>query len=192
MMIAMTMLIGIYAGRRDWARRIPELMPQVRRGMWWALLVGLVCGAAFTVIFELNRTPGPSAIKMLGGLCYRVSRLALMVFYVLAIVRLAQWPDWQSRLAPLAAAGRMPLTNYLLQTALCITLFYGWGFGLWGRVGPAAGLGLALLIFLGLQLPCSVWWLRHHERGPMEALWARLTYGRRSGAEATAGLKALP
>ena len=69
--IAMTMLIGIYAGRRDWARRIPELLPKVRRIMWWALALGLVCGAAFTVIFELNRAPGPSPIKVWAGLCYR-------------------------------------------------------------------------------------------------------------------------
>jgi hypothetical protein len=38
----------------------------------------------------------------------------------------------------------MPLTNYLMQTALCTTLFYNWGFGLWAQVGPAAGLALAV------------------------------------------------
>ena len=70
-----------------------------------------------------------------------------MAFYVLAIVRLAELPAWRRRLAPLAAAGRMPLTNYLMQTAICITLFYGWGFGLWGKMGPAMGLLLALAIF---------------------------------------------
>jgi uncharacterized protein len=73
----------------------------------------------------------------------------------------------------------MPLTNYLMQTALCTTLFYNWGFGLWAQVGPAAGLVLAVFIFLAVQVPLSHWWLRHHDRGPLEALWARLTYGRR-------------
>ena len=189
--IGMTMLIGIYAGRKDWARRIPDLMPQVRRWMWWALLLGLACGAVFTIIFELNRTPGPSAIKMLGGLCYRLSRLALMVFYVLAIVRLAQLPVWQKRLAPLAAAGRMPLSNYLMQTAICITLFYGWGIGLWGQMGPAMGLLLALVIFWVVQVPWSLWWLRSHDRGPLEALWARLTYGRRGAVAGVKGVRAV-
>jgi uncharacterized protein len=28
-------------------------------------------------------------------------------------------------------------------------------------------------------VPWSLWWLKRHERGPMEALWARLTYGRK-------------
>ena len=110
-------------------------------------------------------------------MCFSLSRLALTVFYVLAIVLLAQQPAWLRRFAPMAAAGRMPLTNYLMQTAICIVLFDAWGFGLWMQVGPAAGMALALAIFFGVQVPWSLWWLRHHERGPVESLWARLTYG---------------
>ena len=74
-----------------------------------------------------------------------------MVFYAMLIVRLAQDPRWAKRLAPFGAAGRMPLTNYLMQTALCTTIFFGWGFGLWGKVGPAAGLLLALIILRRVQ-----------------------------------------
>jgi uncharacterized protein len=184
--MALTMLLGLLAGRRHWPRRIPELLPRIPRLQWSALAVGLACGVVFTVIFEMNRTPGPTPIKLLGGVCYWASRVALMVFYVLTIVRLAQTPIGARLLAPLAYTGRMPLTNYLMQTLLCTTLFYGWGFGLWGRVGPAAGLGLALLIYFGVQLPWSLWWLRRHERGPMEALWARLTYGRPAACSAPA------
>ena len=75
-------------------------------------------------------------IKIL-RLTFVLSRLGMMCFYVLTLVRLAQLPDWQRRFAPIAAVGRMPLTNYLMQTLIATTLFYGWGFGLWGRVGPA-------------------------------------------------------
>jgi len=175
--MAMTMLLGLLAGRRDWPRRIPELLPRIPGLQWSALALGLACGAAFTMIFELNRVPGPSPIKLVGSVCYWTSRLALMVFYVLSIVRIAQTPTGARWLAPLAACGRMPLTNYLMQTLLCTTLFYGWGFGLWGRVGPMAGFGLALLLYFGVQVPWSVWWLRRRERGPLEALWAHLTYG---------------
>jgi uncharacterized protein len=100
------------------------------------------------------------------------------VFYALTIVRLAQLPAWQRRFAPIADAGRMPLTNYLMQTVLCTALFYGWGFGLWGRVGPAAQLALALAIFFGIQVPLSRMWLRHFDYGPVEYLWRLLTYGR--------------
>lgn len=178
-MMGLTMLIGLLAGRRRWVQRVDELMPQIRRLTWWALALGLGCGVAFTLIFELNRTPGPSLIKVLGSVCYSLSRLGMMIFYVLVIVRLAQRSDWQRRLAPLAAAGRMPLTNYLMQTTICLVLFQHWGFGLWLQVGPAASLALAVAIFWCVQVPWSLWWFKRHERGPLEALWARLTYGRR-------------
>lgn len=176
-MLTLTILIGLLAGRRRWVQRVPELMPQIRRLTWAALAMGLLCGVAFTVIFELNRAPGPSPIKVLGSVCYSLSRLGLMVFYVLVIVQLAQKPVWQRRFAPLAAAGRMPLTNYLMQTAICITLFQAWGFGLWMQVGPAAGLALSLGLFWLVQVPWSLWWFKRHDKGPLEALWARLTYG---------------
>lgn len=189
-MMGLTMLIGLLAGRRRWVQRTPELLPQIRRLMWWMLAIGLVCGAAFTVIFELNRAPGPSPIKVLGSLCYSISRLAMMMFYVLAIVRLAQLSAWQRVFAPLAAAGRMPLSNYLMQSLICTALFYGWGLGLWGRVGPALGFVLSLGIFFVVQVPWSLWWLRRHERGPMEMLWARLTYG--GARPEVAGVKAAP
>ena len=68
-----------------------------------------------------------------------------------------------------------------MQTLICTRLFYNWGFGLWNQVGPAFSFVLSLAIFFGLQVPFSLWWTRHHERGPVQALWARLTYGRNSG-----------
>ncbi len=172
-----TMLLGLLAGRQRWAERVPELMPRIRRLTWQAALLGIACAATYTVIFATHRQPGPSPIKLLGSLCYWVARPALMIFYVLVIVRLAVHPVWRMRLSPVQAAGRMPLTNYLMQTIVCITLFHGWGMGLWGRVGPAWMLALAAAIFVLVQLPWSVWWLSRHDRGPVEALWARLTYG---------------
>jgi len=177
--MTLTMLIGVLAGRRRWAQRIPELMPQVRRLGWLCLAVGLTLSCAAIVIWELNRTPGPTLLKTLASLFYNVSRPALMLFYVMAIVQLFHRPGWAGLFRPLAVAGRMPLTNYLMQTALCTMLFNAWGFGLWGQIGPAAGLLLSLALFFGIQVPWSLWWLRRHERGPLEALWSRLTYGGR-------------
>ena len=174
-----TMLIGFLIGRNGWVQRIPQLLPQVRRLQWWALGIGLTCALVFGLVGMYTRAPGPSPLKILVGSTYVLARLGLMMFYVLSIVRLAQLPLWQRRFAPMAAAGRMPLTNYLMQTLICTTLFYGWGFGLWGQVGPAAELLLALAIFFGVQVPLSMLWLRHFETGPLESLWRLLTYGRR-------------
>jgi uncharacterized protein len=176
--MATTMLIGFLIGRNDWVHRIPLLMPWIRRLQWWALGVGIACSLAFGAIFEIDRVPGPSPLKVLGNLAYVWSRLGLMSFYVLTIVRLTQHPAWLRRFAPIADSGRMPLTNYLMQTLICTTLFYGWGFGWWGRVGPAAQLALAFAVYFLLQVPLSRAWLRHFDYGPLEYIWRVLTYGR--------------
>jgi uncharacterized protein len=188
--MTLTMLIGVLAGRRRWAERIPELMPTIRRLGWVMLVVGLALSFTAQAIWEHHRTPGPSLIKTFAGLCYNVSRPMVMVFYVLAIVQLFQVAALRPLFRPFEAAGRMPLTNYLMQTALCTTLFYGWGFGLWAQVGPAWGLVLSLALFFGVQVPWSLWWLKHHERGPLEALWARVTYGGARRAPAPPVVKA--
>jgi uncharacterized protein len=174
-----TMLIGFLIGRNGLVQRIPELLPVIKRLQWWALGIGIVCALIFGILGEMNRAPGPTPIKVVISIAYVVCRLALMMFYVLTIVRLAQLPAWQRIFAPMAAAGRMPLTNYLMQTLIATTIFYGWGFGLWGRMGPAAGLALAFAIFFVIQVPLSIWWLKRFEMGPMEWVWRYLTYGHR-------------
>ncbi len=71
----------------------------------------------------------------------------------------------------------MALTNYLLQTLICTTLFYSYGLGLYGKVGPAAAALLAIAIYL-FQVALSLLWVRRFRFGPAEWLWRSATYGR--------------
>jgi uncharacterized protein len=109
---------------------------------------------------------------------YVVCRVATMTFYVATIVRVVHSVAWRPLLTPIATVGRMPLTNYLLQTLLATFIFYGWGLGFWGRIGPALQLVLAIAIYFAIQIPLSRWWLNRFALGPMEYLWRSLTYGR--------------
>jgi len=83
--------------------------------------------------------------------------------------------EWLTRL--FAAAGRMALSNYLAQSVIFSLLFYGFGVGLFGRLGSAIAALLGLTVFAG-QLVASDWWLRRFRFGPAEWLWRSLTYGR--------------
>jgi uncharacterized protein len=83
-----------------------------------------------------------------------------------------------TRLAdPLAATGRMALTNYLLSSLICTTIFYGHGLGLFTTRGHAWLLGLTVAIWITL-LGLSTVWLARYRYGPMEWLWRSLTYRR--------------
>ncbi|HJR42515.1 MAG TPA: DUF418 domain-containing protein [Gemmatimonadaceae bacterium] len=78
----------------------------------------------------------------------------------------------------LAAVGRMAFTNYILQTLICITIFYGHAFGLFGSVARVGQIGIVVAIWV-LQLVLSPIWLRHFQYGPLEWAWRSLTYGSR-------------
>jgi len=75
-----------------------------------------------------------------------------------------------------APVGRMALTNYLMHSLICVTLSYGFGLGLWWRIGAARATSIALII-LALQIPLSALWLSRFRYGPVEWVWRRLTYG---------------
>lgn len=77
----------------------------------------------------------------------------------------------------LAAVGRMALSNYLMQTLVCTTLFEGWGFAFFGRLTRVELFGVVASVWL-LQLLVSPWWLGRFRFGPMEWLWRCLTYWR--------------
>ena len=76
---------------------------------------------------------------------------------------------------PLAAIGRMSLTNYLLQSVLGTALFYHWGAGLYGKVGMVYGLLIGAGIVI-VQYQFSRLWLRRFSHGPVEWIWKRLTW----------------
>ena len=79
--------------------------------------------------------------------------------------------------AGLAAVGRMALTNYLLQSAICLVLFTGLGFGLVGTLQRAPLYLIVVLIWLA-QICFSLWWLMRFQFGPAEWLWRYLTHGK--------------
>lgn len=75
----------------------------------------------------------------------------------------------------LAAVGRMAFSNYIFHTIVCTTLFYGHGFGLFGKVERSGQFAIVLIIW-AFQLIVSPIWLRHFYFGPLEWLWRSLTY----------------
>jgi len=83
---------------------------------------------------------------------------------------------WGRRLMrPLAAVGQMALTNYLMHTLICTTLFYGYGLGWFGYVDRVGQIGIVFVIW-AVQLAVSPVWLHYFRFGPAEWLWRGLTY----------------
>jgi len=95
-----------------------------------------------------------------------------------ALVMLLCQRGWSLR--TVAAVGRMALTNYLLQSVICTTIFYGHGLGLFGRIDRAGQLAIVVGVWV-FQLAASSLWLSYFAVGPVEWVTRWLVFGRRPG-----------
>lgn len=167
-------LLGFLAARR----RLFTETRKHRRLLLALALAALPAGLAITAgdlwwDYQNPLTEPPLWKAELGMIREFIARPAMAYGYV-AILLLIGVRAW---MAPLAAVGRMALTNYLLQSLVFTTIANSYGLGLYGRVRPTQGL-LWCLGFYALQMIGSTLWLRWNAYGPVEWVWRRLTYGR--------------
>lgn len=101
----------------------------------------------------------------------------LAIGYMAVITLLTQLPVIVKLLSPIAKAGRMSLTLYLMQSVICTVLFYNWGFGLYGKVDVQMGIYMAVGIFV-IQVLFAEIYFSKYKQGPIEALLKRFTYGK--------------
>jgi uncharacterized protein len=79
----------------------------------------------------------------------------------------------RSLLAWAAPLGRMAFTNYVMQSMVFGWLFYGYGLGLFAKVGVATALAIAPVSMLAVF---SAHWLLYYRFG-LEWLWRSAMYG---------------
>jgi uncharacterized protein len=170
-------LLGSWSARQGVLRDVAAHVTLLRRLRTWGLSVGLLAGVAYAWSMTISSRAAPSLETLLGTAAVVVGGPLLGLGYGAALVLVVhEHSAWRARLARVAAAGRMALTNYLLQSLTFTTVYYSYGLGLYGELGPAAALVLAIGIY-ATELALSAWWLRHHAFGPVEWLWRSLTYG---------------
>jgi uncharacterized protein len=107
---------------------------------------------------------------------YEFGGAMMSIFYICSIVLLYRSGKVKRLFQLFQFTGRMAFTNYLSQSFIATTIFYSYGFGLYGRFGPLAGVGIAVILFAA-QVLFSRWWLQNYYMGPLEWLWRTLTYG---------------
>lgn len=142
----------------------------------WSLLgwgVGLPANLIAAWTFERSPYLPPSLGGLLGTAMQAVGVPMLAIGYAASVVLLVV--DGRRFITAFAPVGRMALTNYLMHSIICVTLSYGFGFGLWWRIGASRAMAIAVVI-IAVQIPLSAWWLSRYRFGPIEWIWRRLTY----------------
>ncbi len=173
------LILGLYVGRRGLLTDPVARRKFVRRALPWLLSIGAAAMLTFVIIEHFLSaawdTKPLSLIKWAIG--WPTGMTLLGLGYAAGITLLLERDYWRKLFVPLAAVGRLALTNYLFTKLVIAVMAYSWGLALYGKVQPFAGLVVALLVFPA-QVLASQWWLRHFNFGPFEWCWRSMAYGK--------------
>jgi uncharacterized protein len=140
---------------------------------------GFLAGMILQGIGGITGLPGPVAVSIPAGLGLAlIGTLCLAASYAAALVGLSAsarlgWLTW-----PLAATGRMSLSNYVGQSVVCAAIFNNWGLGLFDAL-PFTKVLLLVPAIYALQVVASALWMSRFRYGPLEWLWRSASYGAR-------------
>jgi uncharacterized protein len=168
-------IVGLLAIRR---RVLDEPARHIRAiGGWMAF--GAAAWAASWLLLPRLPEPGPaidSASVLFAIMAGLLQDQWLCFTYIGAVVLLlVRRPIWTQRLALFGLAGRMALTNYMLQIVVLDVLASSYGVGL--KLRPALYVVATVLLFAA-EAGLSRFWLGRFRWGPLEWLWRTLTYAR--------------
>jgi uncharacterized protein len=167
-------LLGVWFVRAAVITKAKENMALFRR----LAFIGLPLGWGMSLLassFSVSHTPGVSGDgSNLAFHLLNLGNLPTCLAYVSIIVLMVHSNSIFSKIQVLAPFGRMALTNYLMQSLIQASFFYGWGLGHYG-MGRASQLGFAVGVII-LQVLFSHWWLARFRYGPMEWIWRGITY----------------
>lgn len=166
-------LVGFWAGRKGLF-----VATEGNLRIWRRVL--LIAALAFGPLLLLKVqaaffSASPNGVDLLGrifGLWANLSMMAIWVSGFVLLFHKTRAGSWLNKLSPV---GRMSLTNYLVQSILGASIYYGYGLALYKYSGTTTSLLVGVLL-AAFQIVYSTWWFKRYKRGPLEALWHRLTW----------------
>ncbi len=170
-------LLGFYFAKKGWLFNIKENIAVFRKMFWYGLILGIIGNAIYTygMHHSSQMDMNPTTFVAMIGFGFGVPAMTLFYIASFALAIEKGFFNWCTKM--LAPVGRMALTNYLLQSIICTTLYYSYGGGLYGQVNIWQGIILTFVIFI-LQIFFSRFWLNRYYYGPFEWLWRSLTYNK--------------
>jgi uncharacterized protein len=160
-------------GAAVWRAGLFQRRSRASRWLPMAGAIGVVCGAALAAIHAI----GLLDLGWQGQLSLERLDTVLLAFGYGAVII---WAFDRTRARPLLAwaapLGRMAFTNYMMQSVVFGWLFYGYGLGLFAKVGVATALAIGTSVYAA-QVVLSAHWLLRYRFGPLEWLWRSAMYG---------------
>lgn len=164
-------LIGFYAKNKSFITRITE-NPLKN----WGIFIGLIAVSLFWIIvkseffakFDLEAAPLMRPVLIGINVVFETAQ---GMAYIMGLILIFQKARVLTKL--LAATGRMALTNYMMQSLICVGIFYSYGLGFYGKLRPSDLVWISIAIFT-FNMWSSNWYLKTHTLGPLEYLWRQM------------------
>jgi uncharacterized protein len=103
-------------------------------------------------------------------------RVPIAMAHAAVAILILQSGVWPRLMARIIAAGQVAFSNYIASSLIMTTIFYGYGFGLFGHLSRVAVYGFVIAAW-AVMLLWSKPWMDRHRHGPLEWLWRCLTRG---------------
>ena len=164
--------IGIYAARKEF---FTKLKKQMKNFILWFVMFFLISMSwnyyKNDVFALIDLSEDPEWRPILIGINVIVEFCQGMA-YIIGLGIIFQRNNFISEI--FARTGRLALTNYILQSLLCVFIFYGFGLGYYSTLLPSDLVLIAVCIF-GFNLFGSYWYLQYKSIGPLEYIWRKWT-----------------
>ncbi len=169
MLIGMALLkLGILNARRS----TRFYLSMIAAGYGFGLFVN-----AYEVNLLLNSNFGYLAVAQ-AYMTADLGRLPITLGHVGLVMLICRkgWLSWLT--LRIAAVGRMALSSYITHTIICVFIFFGIGFAMFGELQRYQLYYVVFGIWI-FQLIVSPIWLKYYRFGPLEWAWRSLTYNKR-------------
>lgn len=171
-------LFGLYIGRKGILDNPQQFRDYFTQKWKRNMLIGLPFSLLYAITYSFLDPISFNTWYVIHLITFLIGTPLLCFAYVGLIIKMLQKAKENHFLTQFAPVGRMALTNYLMQSIICTTIFSGYGFGLFGKLAPWMVLPVAVIIF-ALQVWFSRWYLTQFKMGPLERLWRMGTYLKR-------------
>jgi len=168
-------LLGSWFVRAGIMERARDHLPLFRKLAMFGIPVGVGMGLVGSMIamHPIEGSRGADGFQFAQGLLM-LGNLPASLGYVSLVILMLYSASPLNKVSVLAPFGRMALTNYVTQSLIASTFFFGYGFGNFGVSRVDQMLFVAVVVVF--QIAFSHFWLSRFRYGPLEWLWRAVTY----------------
>ena len=109
------------------------------------------------------------------NITYDLGRVPMAIGHIGLIMIFTKLPILGWLKLRIAAVGKMALSNYIMHSLICMIIFTGVGFSMFGKLHRHELYYIVFAVWI-FQLILSPIWLTYFHFGPIEWLWRRLSY----------------